>query len=141
MRLAEPIDCERLEYMEGVLFPDNAFNAYTLSNELKIGRCWVVERGGTIVAYLLARADGKLFDILRVGVMPDFQGRGIGTKLTEMAMTQSPETILCVLKGNKGAIRLYRRLGFKITGEVGHISNTPSWVMRATSAEKRTHAR
>ena len=115
--------------MEGVLFPDNAFNAYTLECELKIGHCWVIERRSRIVAYLLARCEGKLIDVMRVGVMPEFQGKGIGTKLMEAALSQAPEVILSVHKDNVGAVKLYRKLGFSIIGEIG---DATSWVMRAT---------
>lgn len=138
MRLAEPTDCERLEYMEGVLFPDNAFNALTLQKELRIGRCWVVERTRTIIAYLLARIESSVLDVMRVGVMPSFQSRGIGTRLLEAAMSQTLQTILCVRKDNLGAIRLYQRMGFHIVGETGQ-GELCSWVM-STSAEKRTGA-
>lgn len=137
MRLAEPTDCERLEYLEYKLFPDNGFNAHTLKGELTIGRCWVIERRNKIVGYLLARIDGDLIDIMRVGVLPEFQGKGIGTKLVRVAMTQAPKSMLCVRKENKRALKLYRRLGFSIIGETTEL---PSWVM-ATSVESQTGAR
>jgi ribosomal protein S18 acetylase RimI-like enzyme len=124
--------------MEGVLFPDNAFNAYTLECEMKIGRCWVVERRTKVVAYLLARQDGSLLDVMRVGVMPEFQGKGIGTMLMEMVLTQASEVILSVRKDNTSAVKLYRKLGFSIIGEIG---DAASWVMRATSGETRSDAR
>jgi ribosomal-protein-alanine N-acetyltransferase len=139
MRLAEPTDCSRLEYLEYLLFPKDGFNEFTLKGELTIGRCWVVERRNKIVAYLLARVDGELIDIMRVGVMPEFQGKGIGTQLVRMAMTQAPTAMLCVRKENKGALQLYRRLGFHIQGEVT-APDVISWVM-TTSRESRSCAR
>ena len=139
MRLAEPTDCARLEYLENVLFPDNSFNEYTLVNELLLGRCWVVERRGKIVAYLLARIDGELIDIMRVGVLPEFQEKGIGTQMLHAALTQAPEAMLCVRKKNKRALKLYRRLGFTIVGETPN-RDLPSWVMRTTSRGRRNDA-
>lgn len=140
MRLAEPTDCLRLAYMEAVLFPDNCFNELTLQKELKVGRCWIVERRGLVVAYLLARVEGNLLDIMRIGVMLAFQGRGIGTQLIEMAMTQAPKIVLCVRKNNEGALRLYHRLGFQIVGVIEEPKDAPSWVLQATAGGKRSDA-
>ncbi len=140
MRQAEPTDCSRLEYIEGILFPENNFNATTLLGEITIGRCWVIERRSKIVAYLLARINGNLIDVMRVGVLPEFQGRGIGTKLLKTAMTQAPESMLCVRKKNKRAVKLYRKLGFRIVGETPS-RDMPSWVMRSTSGVSRSGVR
>lgn len=135
MRLAEPTDCSRLEYLEYLLFPDNGFNELLLLGELKIGRCWVVERRNKIVAYLLARIQGDLIDIMRVGVLPEFQSKGIGTRLMEVALTHASEAMLCVRKENKRALKLYLGMGFRIVGETADL---PSWVLRTTSGENRS---
>ena len=54
-----------------------------------------------------------------IAVKPEFQGKGIGTKLlefgTELAHKKGFEKLtLYVSSSNKGAIKLYEKLGFKI---------------------------
>ena len=53
-------------------------------------------------------------------VLSPFQNRGIGTQILRrcMEMTQTP-LFLYVFRRNTDAIRLYERLGFRITKEVG----------------------
>lgn len=114
---------EEVEELENLLF-DNAFNATTLDREIHNGsHCWVTgsER---IEGYILYHKGRGLTDILRVGVHPSYQKRGIGTSLIRIPMKQSKRCMLSVRKNNLGAIRLYRRLGFSITGDLGS-----SWVM------------
>lgn len=129
MRLADPNDAERLEYLEHRLFPDNNLTAFSLTQEMKLGKCWVVERQKKIVGFLIARIVGSLIDILRVGVLPEHQGHGLGTKLVERALEETPEAMLTVRKDNVRALRLYQRLGFRIVGEVTS-GVQPGWVMR-----------
>ena len=66
--------------------------------------------------------DHNLMD-LTVAVHPDWQGRGVGSRLFEglfaaaAAMTPAIERIeLAVREGNPGALRLYQRMGFVIEG-------------------------
>lgn len=117
---------EEVEELECLLF-DNAFNATSLLNELDTGaRCWVMgsER---IEGYILFRVVRGLCDILRVGTHPSYQRRGTATKLMRVAMGEAPRSMLTVRKTNQGAIRLYRKLGFEVVGDL-----ESSWVM-ATS--------
>lgn len=55
-------------------------------------------------------------------ILPEYRGKGIGTAALEQILSaiQTPVT-LCVFTANTGAVRLYRRFGFQITG---HISPT-----------------
>lgn len=140
MRLADPSDLQRLEFLENELFPDNSLNARSLLGELSAGKCWVVERQRKIVGYTLVRVVGELVDILRVGVLPTHQGQGIGRELVKKAMAEAPTAMLSVRKVNTGAIRLYQSLGFHVTGELMN-GLAPSWVMRATSGACRRRAR
>lgn len=119
---------EEIEELENLLF-DNAFNATTLLYELNSGAsCWVIgsER---VEGYVLFREEAGLIDILRVGVHPSYQRRGLGNKLMEVPMKKSARCMLSVRKVNDGALRLYRRLGFSITGDLGN-----SWVMTTSAA-------
>jgi ribosomal protein S18 acetylase RimI-like enzyme len=118
-----------LEDIENELF-DNSFNATTLERELRSGaRLWVT---GTICVegYMLVRYDG-LADILRLGVRPQYQDHGIGSSLLQVAIDTFPRLMLSVKKSNVGAIKLYKRHGFSIEGDLGE-----SWLMLTFAASE-----
>ena len=56
-------------------------------------------------------------------ILPAFQREGIGSAvvraLIDQARVQGKAVALKVLKANRGARRLYQRLGFGVTGETG----------------------
>ena len=49
-------------------------------------------------------------------IHPDYWRRGYGTACIQYAMGQSKKVYLTVLSSNKKAIELYRKLGFRSTG-------------------------
>lgn len=53
-------------------------------------------------------------------ILPPYQGKGVGTKVLAdcIARTDTP-IFLYVFRKNTGAIRLYRRMGFTVSQEVG----------------------
>jgi putative acetyltransferase len=61
-----------------------------------------------------------------IGVLPDLQGRGIGSALMDAHLTaaDSAEVPLIVLLG---APQYYRRFGFRPAEELGVISPEPEW--------------
>lgn len=124
MRRALPEDADELAVLEGKLFPDNCFNERTLSNELKISRCWVEERGGKLIGYAIVRVDGAMADILRLGVLPGHHRQGVASRLLTVAMREAPSSMLTVRKDNEPALSLYFSFGFRIMGETQE-----SWVM------------
>lgn len=124
MRKALPEDVDELASLEGELFPDNCFNERTMSNELKVSRCWVEERGERIIGYVLVRVDDGMADILRLGVLPGHHRQGVATRLLTVALREAPATMLTVRKYNDPALSLYFGFGFRIMGELEE-----SWVM------------
>ena len=61
-------------------------------------------------------------------LFPRFRGGGIGTRVLEWCLKEAKGPLeLCVFKGNEGALRLYRRMGFEI---VEHISHTRCMMRR-----------
>lgn len=122
MRPIQEADAEAIESLDIELF-DNSFNSTTLRREIKRGEGWVTEEDGQLVGYLLAARDGKMLDIIRLGVRPGYQRRGIGTELLKKVLDRD-ELMLCVRRKNWPAIRVYYRLGFRI---LGHTED--SWVM------------
>jgi ribosomal protein S18 acetylase RimI-like enzyme len=127
MRTARKEDLEDLEQLEIELFPENCFNEYSLGIELDHGKCWVEVQDNKVVAYLLARIDGDLVDVLRVGVLPEYRRSGIANRLMKVAMYEAPNAMLMVRKNNPGAIKLYLQLGFEIDGQT-----EDSWTMLRT---------
>ena len=56
-------------------------------------------------------------EIKKLFVDPSFQRRGIGGKLIKFAIKEKQADRLWALEKNIGAIRLYERYGFRLTGE------------------------
>lgn len=50
-------------------------------------------------------------------IAPDYQGKGIGTRLLKLGKKIHDELELCVYAENRQAIRFYQKQGFRITGE------------------------
>ena len=72
-------------------------------------RVWVAELGSRIVGYASVR-DGVMSNLY---VLPDCQGRGIGSALLSEAKGHSPAGLrLWTFEPNEGAIRFYERHGF-----------------------------
>src|SRR5581483_2187500 len=114
IRRASVADIDRLVELENVLF-DNALNERRLEVELSLGECFVI--GTPAVAYALVRPDGKdLLDLMRLGVLPAFQGSGYGTKLLLHVLSLGKTVVLTVLKENTVARALYKKHGFKTVG-------------------------
>ena len=81
----------------------------------------VIEVDGIGVGELLVdERPGELF-LVRVALLPAWQGRGIGSAIVRMlierARTQGSAVVLDVFKTNPRAAELYETLGFIRTGE------------------------
>lgn len=133
MRPVTVDDADELATLEAELFPDNCLNEYTLAREISLGSGWCCTEAGGIVAYVLCRGNSYLVDIMRLGVLPAYQGRGLGTRLLRYAIEQAEHTMLTVLEENERALRLYRRHGFEIVGRL----NGRGWVMGVTKRQGR----
>lgn len=57
-------------------------------------------------------------------ILPELRNRGYGTALLQFAVGQCPGVpTLWILENNQSAARLYRRMGFKETGNVNAITD------------------
>ena len=128
-----PEDAERIEQLEIELFPDNCFNAVTLKREILCGSGLSIYDADeeTLLAYAMTRKShpsSRMCDLIRIGVRPGHQGRGLGSRILEVilhrAYQDSEDVLLCVRKDNSAALRWYKRYQFRIVGELDH-----SWVM------------
>lgn len=124
---------DELAELEMVLFPENCLNEYTLARELTLGKGFAILDEGHIIAYMLCRGDAQLLDVMRLGVLPPYQGRGMGTRLLRRALELSESVMLTVVPTNTRALRLYHRHGFEI---IGLLKDSSGWVMRTPSLHR-----
>ena len=125
---------DELAALEMQLFPDNCLNEHTLAKELTYGQGFAVFDGRRIVAYMLCRGDDYLTDIMRLGVLPEYEGMGIGSSLLRRGISLAQYVMLTVSPENERALRLYRRHGFEI---VGRLKDNSGWVMGLTNRTGR----
>ena len=125
------MDIPALLRLEEALFW-NAMAERLLEHEIGRGWGWVEEtEQGRVVGYALVRRDEMLLDLTRLGVDPEYQGRGVGKRLLEKVLEAGRDVILTVKKDNANAIGLYRKYNFEI---VGHLAAANAWVMRFRAA-------
>jgi len=90
-----------------------------------------------LCGFLLARSVCEHLEILKVGVLPELQGRGIGTQLMEAAYAEGIRRgcQLCLLevrKSNDHAVRFYLGHRFRFAGSRRDYYTAPvedAWVM------------
>jgi ribosomal protein S18 acetylase RimI-like enzyme len=72
-----------------------------------------------IIGYLQLRDEGTRIYVRNIALLPDFQGRGIGTRLMKELQTKAAARgiplELSVFRTNAPARRFYERLGFERT--------------------------
>ena len=78
---------------------------------------WHAEATSKALAFLIIEDQSDLFSILRVGVMPEFQRKGIGREMMDFLIQlarneQVPKILLEVHEFNLAAQRLYFASGF-----------------------------
>jgi ribosomal protein S18 acetylase RimI-like enzyme len=81
----------------------------------------IVTVGGVDAGMLRVAERGDSLEVSLLELLPEFQRRGVGTKLMnqvlEQARARGIPVRLQVLRTNPGARRLYERLGFVVVGE------------------------
>lgn len=83
-------------------------------------RTWVVRSNGRLIGSVRARRAGDLWDIGRLMVAPDLQGRGLGKALLAFAEQAAPEDVtgFSMFTGGHSVanLRMYQRAGYEIRG-------------------------
>ena len=84
---------------------------------------YVAVVGDTVAGFLILRMDGPFSGYIQtVGVAADWRNRGVGTKLVKFAeeriFRERPNVFMCVSSFNPDALRLYKRLGYDVLGEI-----------------------
>lgn len=73
---------------------------------------YLISDGGPVGVFCLTEAEfGDLY------IAPEKRGRGYGTACLRFAMEKRRRLRLRVLSSNDGAIRLYKTMGFRFTGQ------------------------
>ena len=91
--------------------------------------CSRVYREGRLAGFFfLEKTDGKT-ELDNLFLLPEFRGQGIGTAILKKCIAEAENPLfLYVFRENTGAVRLYERLGFRITQEV----STTRYIMEYT---------
>ncbi|CAM3298512.1 tRNA (guanosine(37)-N1)-methyltransferase TrmD [Nocardioides dubius] len=83
-------------------------------------RTWVARLDGRLVAAVRARLDDDVWDIGRIMVAADLQGRGLGRRLLEFAESAAPAEArtlrLFTGASSERNLRLYRKAGYRRAG-------------------------
>ena len=78
---------------------------------------------GQVVGFTILVMNGAFVGYVQsVCVAPEWRSKGIGSQLMDFAekriFSETPNVFICVSSFNKGAQRLYERLGYKVAGEL-----------------------
>jgi ribosomal protein S18 acetylase RimI-like enzyme len=79
-------------------------------------RTWVAKDGDKVVGFCSATKDDDANHLRAIYVMPQYQGRSIGSQLMEQALQwlgDSRDVVLEVVSYNEKAISFYEKLGFQ----------------------------
>jgi ribosomal protein S18 acetylase RimI-like enzyme len=132
---ALPAQAERIAQLEQELFVDNWLSESTVLNELERGPALVAINKQVVVGYLLTNFREDILDVLRLGVTDKEQGKGIGEGLMHRILGIPHRLcLLTVVKSNRPALALYKKLGFELYGELDK-----AWVLTKNSL-RSTHA-
>ncbi|MVA76655.1 tRNA (guanosine(37)-N1)-methyltransferase TrmD [Auraticoccus sp. F435] len=78
---------------------------------------WVVRSAGRLVGSVRGRLQGEDWEIGRLAVAPDLQGRGLGRRLLAHAESTAPpaarRAVLTTGEGSARNLRFYRRAGYR----------------------------
>ncbi len=84
---------------------------------------YVARERGEIVGFAVLQMRGAFVGYIQsVGVEPGSRGRGIGSAIVRFAedriLRESPNVFLCVSSFNDRGLKLYKRLGYEVVGEL-----------------------
>ena len=77
----------------------------------------VIESHDHVIGFIGVRPENDVLYIAQAYIIPEYQGRGIGTALIREVLSRGRPVELWVMKLNTGARRLYERLGFRVKCE------------------------
>jgi ribosomal-protein-alanine N-acetyltransferase len=137
IRFGTASDLDRILEIERLCF-DSEWDRRQFSSSLK-ELCFVYEEHGELQGFLIACSCevARRAIIMRIAVHPDFQGRGIASRLIAAALDrfkqlnlQCAELDVDIVKN--GAIKLYEKFGFKVmrVATVNYDEETSFYIMK-----------
>lgn len=120
IRRTQETDAQAIAELDGELFPTTCWNENSVKREIKLGWSLVAtDSKGRVVGYLLARLNGDIADIIRVGVTKKHQRKGHGRAMVLEAIERiAGRVMLTVRRDNEPAKALYKSLGFQPTSMI-----------------------
>lgn len=114
-------DIPAVASLEQELFPIDAWPLELFFDEFaqtETRHYLVAEDNGGLIGYCGVMVLGSTADIQTIGVLPQYEGRGIGTRMLTLMLDEArrrgaAETLLEVREDNPRARRLYERFGFE----------------------------
>ena len=120
LRRMVPADVAAVHALERRLFPVDAWPLEMFTAELAQPVCWywVAEQDGEIIGYAGLMCLRPVGDVQTIAVVPEHEGRGIGSALLRTLHAQArelgaTEVLLEVRADNPRAQQLYRRFGYE----------------------------
>jgi len=104
----------------GVVIPALEESLADVVRGLEEWTTFVARAGARLVGSARGRADGDVWDVGRVMVAPDLQGRGLGRHLLALIEDAAPDTVtsytLFTGAGSVDNIRMYKKAGYRLRG-------------------------
>lgn len=98
---------------------EEAWERVDFDCRFRVCSSWVIECDDHMMGGLLLESEPDSIYIYEVQVLPEYQGRGIGTevlrRLIDQAESRGVAVTLSVVEANSRAKQLYERLGFYVT--------------------------
>ena len=105
------------EYIEHVRGWDETREEARFRRNFKPDTTRVILSGDCVIGFLGVRPENDHLYMAQAYIIPEYQGRGIGTALIREVLSRGRPVELWVMKLNTGARRLYERLGFRVMRE------------------------
>ena len=105
------------EYIEHVRGWDEGKEEERFRKNFDPATTQVILYDNRVIGFLGVRPENDVLYMAQAYIIPEYQGKGIGTALIREVLGRGVPVELWVMKRNTGAMRLYERLGFRIKSE------------------------
>ena len=114
LRIRNQVLREYIEYVRGW---DEGLEERRFRRNFDPATTRVITADNRVIGFLGVRPEGDVLYIAQAYIVPEYQGRGIGTAMIREVLAKGHPVELWVMKLNTGALRLYKRLGFRVKRE------------------------